>query len=502
MKKQKTTKKIIGFALAVMLMFALIPMTATINAEGITVKEIATGLEYFHIGFFVDGAAFISDGGVQRGIIDKTGRVIIPFDTYHFPAMLAHFSYDGFSIAHNEDGAGIIDTKGNIVIPFGTYRYYDMSHFNDGMAIVLDEDWYSHGLIDITTGNFIIPFGTYHYTTLRDSIVGVENANGQMGVIDKTGKIIIPFGTYSYIAPSGDGMATVRNANGQQGVIDITTGQIVVPFGTYRDIWWFRDGFALAQNANGQLGLIDTTGKVVIPFGIYDRINNDSFSNGLATIQNANKQWGVIDITTGNLVIPFGTYDMINAFKDGLAAAQKANDDTWVILEIVSDDTAPEPAPEPAPTPTPAAQPSAPQTARPTSATVLINGENAAFDAYNIEGNNYFKLRDLAFVLSGTEKQFNVGWDRENNAIALTSGEAYDIVGGEMEPSTTEGNRTATPTTSEIYLDGELAEFTAYLIGGNNYFKLRDVMETFDVYVGWDGASNTITLDTSMGYES
>ena len=40
----------------------------------------------------------------------------------------------------------------------------------------------------------------------------------------------------------------------------------------------------------------------------------------------------------------------------------------------------------------------------PTSSIVLVNGEAVSFQAYNIGDNNYFKLRDIAFVLSGTEK--------------------------------------------------------------------------------------------------
>ena len=122
-----------------------------------------------------------------------------------------------------------------------------------------------------------------------------------------------------------------------------------------------------------------------------------------------------------------------------------------------------------------------------------------AFDAYNINGNNYFKLRDLAFVLSGTEAQFEVVWDGEKNAIALTSGMAYTVIGGEMA-SGSAGNKSATPTTSTIYLDGTEVSFTAYNIGGNNYFKLRDIGEAFDFGVVWDGARNTIVIDTSTGY--
>ena len=41
-------------------------------------------------------------------------------------------------------------------------------------------------------------------------------------------------------------------------------------------------------------------------------------------------------------------------------------------------------------------------TAIPTASTVLVDGQNIAFDAYNIDGNNYFKLRDIAYVINCT----------------------------------------------------------------------------------------------------
>ena len=141
----------------------------------------------------------------------------------------------------------------------------------------------------------------------------------------------------------------------------------------------------------------------------------------------------------------------------------------------------------------------APLSAKPTASTVLVNGENVAFDAYNINDNNYFKLRDLAFTLNGTVKQFAVGWDGDNNAISLTSGQGYAPDGSEMK-SKGAGNKTPSPTTSKIYLDGKDVQFTAYNIEGNNYFKLRDIGEAFDFGVTWDGARNTIVIDTSIGY--
>ena len=138
-------------------------------------------------------------------------------------------------------------------------------------------------------------------------------------------------------------------------------------------------------------------------------------------------------------------------------------------------------------------------TANPTAATVLVNGSNVSFDAYNINDFNYFKLRDLAYTLNGTAKQFSVGWDEANNAITLTSGQPYESVGGEMA-SRGAGSKNAEPSASRIFLDGREVQFSAYLIEGNNYFKLRDIGEAFDFGVNWDEAAETISIDTSIGY--
>ena len=137
--------------------------------------------------------------------------------------------------------------------------------------------------------------------------------------------------------------------------------------------------------------------------------------------------------------------------------------------------------------------------AKPTASAVLVNGSNVSFDAYGIGGNNYFKLRDLAYVLSGSEKQFDVSWDAASNAISLIGGQPYTPVGGEMTGKGN-GNQTPKPTTAKITLNGKAVSFAAYNIGGNNYFKLRDIGQAFDFGVQWDGARNTIVIDTSVGY--
>lgn len=151
---------------------------------------------------------------------------------------------------------------------------------------------------------------------------------------------------------------------------------------------------------------------------------------------------------------------------------------------------------------TPTQSPSQPSTTAPAKATaskVLVNGTITSFEAYNINGNNYFKLRDLAKVVKGTEKQFEVEWNTEVKAINLVSNQAYTIVGGEMAKGDGK-SKTAKLNTSKIYKDGQEVSLTAYNINGNNYFKLRDIAGAFNIGITWDGTTNTIGIDTAQDY--
>ncbi len=140
-----------------------------------------------------------------------------------------------------------------------------------------------------------------------------------------------------------------------------------------------------------------------------------------------------------------------------------------------------------------------PPSATPTASTVQVDGKTVNFDAYNIGGANYFKLRDLAYVLNGTQKQFAVEWDASANAISLISGQPYEPVGGEMTAGSG-GNQSPVRTTSKILLNGAAVSMEAYNIGGNNYFKLRDVGVALNFGVDWDAGANTVIINTSKGY--
>ncbi len=134
-----------------------------------------------------------------------------------------------------------------------------------------------------------------------------------------------------------------------------------------------------------------------------------------------------------------------------------------------------------------------------TGSTVEVNGKVVSFEAYNIKDNNYFKLRDVAMAVNGSEKQFEVTWNESAQAVEMLSDKPYTVVGGELAQG--DGvDKSAEPSSSRFYKDGTEIKVTAYLINGNNYIKLRDLGKLFDFEIEWDGANNRIVVDTKRTY--
>lgn len=124
---------------------------------------------------------------------------------------------------------------------------------------------------------------------------------------------------------------------------------------------------------------------------------------------------------------------------------------------------------------------------------VTLNGAKADLAAYTINGSNYFKLRDLAKALDGLNTNFEVTWNAAQQRIDLTSKTAYTAVGGE-QAALPAGNKAASLTNASVYLDGKPLNLTAYSIGGNNYFKLRDLGDALGFGVDWNADTMTMIL--------
>ncbi|MGG1517582.1 hypothetical protein ABE504_19365 [Paenibacillus oryzisoli] len=208
---------------------------------------------------------------------------------------------------------------------------------------------------------------------------------------------------------------------------------------------------------------------------------------------------GLVDIKDGKALLTEAAeygYGVFPVFE-----GQARGDNNPILLDVVEGGAAAPAEEVKAPeSEAPAVSQAGPVAAAPTAAKVIVDGKAVAFEAYNIDGNNYFKLRDLAMAVNGTGKTFAVGWDAAKNAISVTAGQAYTAEGGELTASAELAARQATPTSAKVYVGGKEAAFTAYNIGGNNYFKLRDVAKAIDFGVTWNAEANAIGMDTKAGY--
>lgn len=134
---------------------------------------------------------------------------------------------------------------------------------------------------------------------------------------------------------------------------------------------------------------------------------------------------------------------------------------------------------------------------QPSTHVVTVDGERVDPQGYNINGYNFYKLRDIAYILNGTDSQFNVTWDGANNRIVLTDDAAYQEVGGEMTSSASAEIKNVSESDSTIVLDGKTLSLTGYRINGNNYYKIRDVGSALGFSVDFDPETEIVLIGSS-----
>ena len=132
--------------------------------------------------------------------------------------------------------------------------------------------------------------------------------------------------------------------------------------------------------------------------------------------------------------------------------------------------------------------------------TLTVNGTEAAPAAYNIDGSNYFKLRDMAALLAGTEAAFAVEYDADSNLIRLFLHSEYEPLGDELRPASAPGF--VTESTQSVRVEGGNPGLSAYNIDGYNYYKLRDLCKVLDISVTYDSGTRTAAIDTTAPYSA
>jgi len=191
------------------------------------VMDVLTGkireTDYVDVFSFSEGLAAVTAGnwetGIKWGYIDRTGRVVVPFEYEE----AADFSEGLAAVAVGDDWEnrkfGYIDRDGNVVIPF----IYDVAMYYDEHEGEFYAPKFSHGVAAISSGN---------WENIKATIIG------------KDGESVLPSDEYDWMGTFSDGLLAVRNRTTEKyGYIDIN-GNVVVPF-EYSIAGDFSDGLAV-----------------------------------------------------------------------------------------------------------------------------------------------------------------------------------------------------------------------------------------------------------------
>ncbi|MEY8402787.1 WG repeat-containing protein [Oscillospiraceae bacterium 44-34] len=471
---------------------------------------------------FHDGLAMVYNRETQKyGYVDKTGKVVIPFE---HNSSAGAFN-DGLAVVYDAANAfyGYMDKTGKVVIPS---QYTAAKDFVNGFGVVLEGRRWT--VID-TTGKELISqeyevdgalFCTsevawvrhrdngYAFVNRSGQIVssgwgenwsarGFSNGmmcvgkDGKYGFVNESGVLVIPC-QYDSADKFHDGYSMVRvGTEGAYSIID-KTGRVT---GTIsKSVRNAGNGcFLTYSNESGRTryGFIDYTGREIVPCK-YKAVGD--FSGGVAAVSNFEDKWGFVN-TTGAEIVPCQYNEIRYAGETGVFEVEEKVGSEWPTRVLKASGWT---EPSISTQPTTPEQPAAPKpvSALPTNDKLTVNGTAQDPTIFKLDGgDNYFKIRDLASMFDGTSKRFSVGYD---GSVQVTTGQAYTPVGGELAGAA-EGSYIAEPTNDVIYIDGVKADLTAYKIEGNNFFRLRDLGRALDFYVGW-APERGVFIETDKPY--
>lgn len=128
-----------------------------------------------------------------------------------------------------------------------------------------------------------------------------------------------------------------------------------------------------------------------------------------------------------------------------------------------------------------------------TMQTIKFNDSVIKLETYNIDGYNYFKLRDIAYLMMNTGSKFSITTAGEKALVYAAKGGVYTAVGGELATGE-DRSATCTPSAWRLLVDNVYAPVHVYNIGGNNFFKLRDLGDALNFTVDYDYNTGTVLI--------
>ena len=312
-----------------------------INEEG----KVVIPLKYNSVGIFYDGMA-----QVDRGILDKAGRVIVPFNKIAAPDVLDYGGHgwmgDGVIVIVDEKKkVSYINREGKVIADEdGEIRpleaLYEISSIDGKIKVSTYKEGGVEGEANSSCETYIDSDGVELYPRKYNEVDYCEEANlvivGNMeggtlkyGATDfsKEPHEVIPL-VYDFPVRISEGYIVVKK-DGKYGCLDYE-GREVIPF-IYDDMDWFRNGNAIACKG-GYYGVINKQEEEVIPFK-YRYIIRDTEPN-FFNIMHGGKE-GLVDYL-GNVVVPPVNYDLygnVRIEKEGIIEIERDGERAYVDYE-------------------------------------------------------------------------------------------------------------------------------------------------------------------------
>ncbi|MDR0858515.1 MAG: hypothetical protein LBN97_05765, partial [Oscillospiraceae bacterium] len=125
-----------------------------------------------------------------------------------------------------------------------------------------------------------------------------------------------------------------------------------------------------------------------------------------------------------------------------------------------------------------------------TTSDFYLDGSAINISGYNLDNTNYFRLRDLAIIFSGTGSRFDVIYNAELKRAELYLGRdysgVYELISG-LQPAAVQ----LSPI--PYYVDGAAFTPEAYTAGNYSYVKLRDLDKLLNFTWSWDSKGVYLT---------
>ncbi len=411
-----------------------------INIEG---KEVIPCIYDKVTSFGKNYATVYKDG--QTILIDKVGneKNVGDYD------QISNVGGNLFCAINNREGheATLLDINGNIIIGPGKYSDFWYATGDIIYAFVKPEKSFvaKYGLIT-SKGEELLPSKYDFMSSFKEGLIAVGTYEGEKikyGYADKNGKFVIsPQFYYEGISFPFDGdfykgKAIVRDINGVQFVIDKTGRKLegVSPQSIEKASNEYLDYLEpFSDNKTGKSGYRTAKDGIIIP-AIFDEAR--FFVDDVTSVKKGDKYGILINPKTQN-----------NSKVTALVSPQKLT---------------------------------------------VNNVEIKNLEVYNINGHNYFKLRDIAKLASKTKTKFSINWDGEKKLIFLVKGENYKELGTELKPGDNK-NKTGIKSTARLKLNGESIELSAYNIENQNYYEIRPLGKALGFEVDYNSATKTIEL--------